>query len=128
MNLLKRILSARIGPFPLALLAIIVFILLVASEQNLLSNDVIGGLAALMATGYILSNLGARIPGLNRLGGPAILCVLVPSLFLGYHLIPPDATETIHTALDRDNILYLYIAEDIARSHKGSKPTNDVVR
>ena len=42
MNLLSKILAAKIGPFPLALLAIIVFILLVASEQNLLSNDVIG--------------------------------------------------------------------------------------
>ncbi|MGI9142637.1 MAG: 2-hydroxycarboxylate transporter family protein [Fluviibacter sp.] len=119
MNLLKKILTARIGPFPLTLLAIIVLILLIASEQNLLSDDVIGGLAALMTTGYILSNLGARIPGLNRLGGPAILCVLVPSLFLGYHLIPPDATKTIHTALDRDNILYLYIASLVVGSILG---------
>jgi malate:Na+ symporter len=119
MNLLKKILTARIGPFPLTLLAIIVLILLIASEQNLLSDDVIGGLAALMTTGYILSNLGARIPGLNQLGGPAILCVLVPSLFLGYHLIPPDATKTIHTALDRDNILYLYIASLVVGSILG---------
>ena len=119
MNLIQRILHAHIGPFPVVLLGVIVLVLWLASEQNLLSNDVIGGLAALMTTGYILSNIGGRIPGLRLLGGPAILCVLVPSLCLGYHLIPPDATETIHTALDRDNILYLYIASLVVGSILG---------
>lgn len=119
MNLFKRIAHAHIGPFPVYLLGIIVLVLWLASEQNLLSNDVIGGLAALMTTGYILSNIGTRIPGLRLLGGSAILCVLIPSLFLGYHLIPPDATATIHTALDRDNILYLYIASLVVGSILG---------
>ncbi len=64
MNLIQRILHAHIGPFPVVLLGVIVLVLWLASEQNLLSNDVIGGLAALMTTGYILVAISAaEFPG-----------------------------------------------------------------
>lgn len=119
MRLIQRLLSLHIGPFPAALLCSIVAILFFAAEQNLLSNDVIGGLAALMATGYILTSIGGHIPILNRVGGPALLCVLIPSLFLGYHLIPSDAITTINSAMDEDNILYLYIASLVVGSILG---------
>lgn len=119
MQLIKRLLSLNIGPFPAVLLGCIVATLFFAAERNLLSNDVIGGLAALMATGYILTSIGNHVPILNRLGGSSLLCVLVPSLFLGYHLIPLDAVTSINSAMDEDNILYLYIASLVVGSILG---------
>jgi malate:Na+ symporter len=119
MRLIKRLLSLHIGPFPAALLCSIVVVLFFAAEHNLLSNDLIGGLSALMATGYILTCIGNHIPVLNRLGGPSLLCVLIPSLFLGYHLIPSNAIVTINSAMDADNVLYLYIASLVVGSILG---------
>ena len=119
MQIIKRLLLLYIGPFPAVLLGCIVATLFFAAERNLLSNDVIGGLAALMATGYILTSFGNHLPILNRLGGSSLLCVLVPSLFLGYHLIPIDAVTSINSAMDEDNILYLYIASLVVGSILG---------
>lgn len=116
---LKRLATLKIGPFPWVLMAVIVVVLLIASQNNLLSNDVIGGLAALMATGYILTNVGARLPLLNQLGGPALLCVLVPSFFLALGMIPQDARTSIQTAINTDNVLYLYVASLVVGSILG---------
>lgn len=116
---LKKLVALKIGPFPLPLIGAIVVILLMASRHDQLSDDVIGGLAALMATGYILTATGSRIPVLNQLGGPAMLCVLVPSFFLGQHLIPTGALTTIQSAIDTDNVLYLYIASLVVGSILG---------
>lgn len=119
MNLTEKLLSLRIGPFPILLLGSIVGILFLAAQNNLLSNDVIGGLASLMATGYILTTIGAHTPVLNRFGGPALICVLVPSFFMGYHLIPVNALDTISSAMNTDNVLYLYIASLVVGSVLG---------
>ena len=119
MKLFHLFKSIKVGTFPLWLMGVVVVVLFLAAEQDLLSKDVIGGLAALMTTGYILSTLGAHVPVISRLGGPALLCVLIPSLFLGYQLIPANAVNTIHTAMDRDNLLYLYIASLVVGSILG---------
>lgn len=119
MRLAHRLASLKIGPFPLAVILAIVLILLLASRHNLLSDDVIGGVAALMTTGYILRTIGAHVPILNKLGGPALLCVLVPSFFLGIGLIPLDALNSIYTAINTDNVLYLYISSLVVGSILG---------
>ncbi len=68
MQIIKRLLLLYIGPFPAVLLGCIVATLFFAAERNLLSNDVIGGLAALMTTGYILTSFGNHLPIRDRLG------------------------------------------------------------
>lgn len=119
MKLTEKLRTLRIGPFPIGILGVVIVILFLAAQNDLLSNDVIGGLASLMATGYVLTTFGAHAPVVKRFGGPALICVLVPSLFVGYHLIPADAMDTITSAMNTDNVLYLYIASLVVGSVLG---------
>jgi malate:Na+ symporter len=46
----------------------------VAANFGVLPNDVIGGLSVMLLTGFLLGELGARLPVLRQIGGTAILC------------------------------------------------------
>ncbi|BBB64425.1 L-malate permease [Undibacterium sp. YM2] len=102
--------AIRIGPLPLPVYIVLAVITIAAAINHRLPNDLIGGLAVMMLAGFLLGDLGNRIPLLKHIGGSAILCLFVPSALLGYNLFDQDMHKALTTAMKTANLQYLYIA------------------
>jgi malate:Na+ symporter len=102
--------AARIGPLPLLLYLALAAVVTAAALTHRLPNDLMGGLAVMMLSGFLLGELGGRIPLLKQIGGAAILCLFVPSVLLGSKLFDPDMLRALTTAMKTANLQYLYIA------------------
>ena len=118
-NLWRRVMAWQVGPLPLPLYVATSVIVIVAARTKCLPNDLIGGLALLMLAGALLGELGARTPVLKRIGGTAILCLLVPSALVGYKVFDPDILKAVTTAMKTANLQYLYIAALVVGSILG---------
>ncbi|CAJ0719750.1 Citrate/malate transporter [Ralstonia edaphis] len=109
----------RIGPLPLPVYATIAAITLLAALNKKLPDDMIGGLAVLMLLGFLLGEIGARLPVFKHIGGAAILCLFVPSALVGYKVIDPEMLKALTTTMKTANLQYLYIACLVAGSILG---------
>lgn len=95
---------------PLPLYLAIAAVVFGASVIGKLPADMIGGFAAIMVLGFLLGEIGGRIPYLKSIGGSAILCLFVPSAMLGYQIMNPATSDAIKAVMKTSNFLYLYIA------------------
>ena len=59
--------------------ATIAIITLLAALNKKLPNGMIGGFAVLMLLGFLLGEIGTRLPVFKHIGGAAIQCLFVPS-------------------------------------------------
>lgn len=109
-GLLKKVGSYKVGPLPLLLYIAIAFIVIGAAVIKKLPADMIGGFACIMLLGFLLGDLGSKIPVLKNIGGSAILCLFVPSALLGYKILDPEMVKSITAVMKTSNFLYLYIA------------------
>ena len=113
-DILKRLASFKIGPLPLPLFVAIAAVIFGAAYVGKLPADMIGGFAAIMMFGFLFSEIGARVPILKQIGGPAILCLFVSSALVGYQAFYPDLgkifVKSITGVMKDANFLYLYIA------------------
>src|SRR5580698_9545319 len=115
----KSFASCEIGGMPLPMFLAVALVTIVAAITRKLPNDMIGGLAVLMLAGMLLSEIGRRIPIFRHIGGPAILCLFVPSALLGYKLMDAVTLKAITTTMQTANLQYLYIACLVAGSILG---------
>jgi len=109
-DLWGKIMAIRVGPLPLPIFVALAGVVIAAALTHRLPNDIIGGLAVMMLAGFLLGDLGGKIPVLKHIGGAAILCLFVPSALLGYKLFDPDMQKALTTAMKTANLQYLYIA------------------
>lgn len=100
----------KVGVIPLPLYAVIALIVYAAAITERLPNDLLGGFAVIMILGILLSDLGAKLPLLKHIGGPAILSLMVPSLMVFWNMFSPSAMGAVHTLMKTSNFLYFYIA------------------
>jgi malate:Na+ symporter len=107
---LQRLAAAKVGAVPLPLYAALAVVVIGAALVQKLPADMIGGFASIMLLGYLLGDVGGRIPILKDIGGAAILSLFVPSALLGYKLLDPEITKSITAVMKTSNFLYLYIA------------------
>lgn len=105
-----RILDMKVGPLPLPLYLVLFAVIYGAAVAGKLPIDMLGGFAVIMILGWLLGDIGMKIPVLKDLGGPAILSVFVPSIMVFYNVINPDALKAITAVMKTANFLYLYIA------------------
>lgn len=115
----RMLASHRIGPLPLPLYVVIAVITVLAALNKKLPNDMIGGFAVLMLLGFLLGEIGARLPVFKHIGGAAILCLFVPSALVGYKAIDPEMLKALTTTMKTANLQYLYIACLVAGSILG---------
>ncbi len=116
---LSSLTKVKIGGMPLPMFAAIAIITILAALTKRLPNDMIGGFAVLMLSGLLLGEIGGRIPLFKHIGGPAILCLFVPSALLGYKLMDDATLKAITTTMKTANLQYLYIASLVAGSILG---------
>jgi len=109
----------KIGPLPVPVYLAIAAITILAAVNGRLPNDMIGGFAVLMLAGFLLGEIGSRIPVLKHVGGSAILCLFVPSALVGYGLLDPGIKSAVTTTMKTANLQYLYIAGLVAGSILG---------
>ena len=109
-GLWSKIMSIRVGPLPMPVYVVLCAVVIAAALTNRLPNDLIGGVAVMMLAGFLLGDLGNKIPVLKNIGGSAILCLFVPSALLGYGLFDPEMKKALTTAMKTANLQYLYIA------------------
>lgn len=109
-SFLRKWASYRVGPLPLPLYLAIAAVVIGAALVKKLPADMIGGFACIMVMGFLLGDLGAKIPVLKHIGGSAILCLFVPSAMLGYKILHPEMLKSITAVMKTSNFLYLYIA------------------
>ncbi|GJH11367.1 2-hydroxycarboxylate transporter family protein [Caballeronia novacaledonica] len=119
LGLRARFSMLTIGGMPIAMFAALALVTILAAATGKLPNDMIGGFAVLMLSGLLLGEIGSRIPVFRHLGGPAILCLFVPSALLGYKLMDDAALKAITTTMKTANLQYLYIACLVAGSILG---------
>lgn len=115
----RRLMAIHVGPLPLPLYVAIAAVTVAAALTKRLPNDIIGGFAVLMLMGFLLGEIGSRVPYLKTLGGVAILCLFVPSAMVGYHVMHPAMLKSITTTMKTANLQYLYIACLVAGSILG---------
>ena len=109
-GMFSKAMSYRIGPLPLPVYLAIALIVVFAALNKRLPNDLIGGLAVMMMAGFLLGDIGGKIPVFKHIGGAAILSLFVPSALIGYKMFDPEILNALTTAMKTANVLYLFIA------------------
>jgi len=118
-GLWEWLLDLKIGPLPLPVYLTLCGVTIIAALTGRLPNDVIGGLSVMMLMGFLLGEIGSRLPVLKQIGGTAILCLFVPAALVGTKLINPDMLKAITTTFKTANFQYFYIACLVAGSILG---------
>jgi malate:Na+ symporter len=102
--------NVDVGAVPLTLFVGIATIVAVSSMAGLLPKNMIGGLAVIMTLGFALAKIGRMVPVLKDIGGPAILCLMMPSVLVYFGVFDPHTLGTVHLLMKEANLLYFVIA------------------
>ena len=106
-----RLLSnIEVGAVPLTLFIGIATIVAISATAGLLPKNMIGGLAVIMTLGFALAKIGRMVPILKDIGGPAILCLMVPSVLVYFGMFEAHTLDTVHLLMKEANLLYFVIA------------------
>lgn len=109
-NLFAKMIGYRINEIPVPIYIVLAAIIFFAAAKGVLPKDLIGGFALITVMGFVLSIIGASIPGLKNVGGPAILTLFIPSAMVYYGWLNQNAVESITMLMKTSNFLYLFIA------------------
>lgn len=107
---LRTLGNAEVGSVPLVLFVGIAIVVAVAAYANVLPKNMIGGLAVIMTLGFAFAKIGRMVPILKDIGGPAILCLMVPSALVYFEMFAPHTLATVHLLMKEANLLYFVIA------------------
>lgn len=118
-NPFRKLMDITVGPVPILIYIPIVIVVIGAAMIKKLPIDMIGGFACIMIMGFLFSDIGAKIPLLRNIGGPAILCLFIPSAMVGYGILNPEMEKATVALMKTSNYLYLYIACLVAGSLLG---------
>ncbi|HGE8280523.1 MULTISPECIES: 2-hydroxycarboxylate transporter family protein [Serratia] len=118
-GLINQLRQIDIGAVPIALFITICAIVAISAYANFLPKNMIGGLAVIMTLGFALAQLGKSIPVLRDIGGPAILCLMVPSVLVYFNVFQPNVMSTVHLLMKDANLLYFVIASLVVGSILG---------
>ena len=102
--------NAEVGSVPLVLFVGIAIVVAIAAYANVLPKNMIGGLAVIMTLGFAFAKIGRMVPILKDIGGPAILCLMVPSALVYFEMFAPHTLATVHLLMKEANLLYFVIA------------------
>lgn len=113
------LLKGEICSVPVLFFIIMCIIVGAAAYLETLPKNMIGGLAIIMALGFILSTIGKNIPIIKDIGGPAIFCLMIPSFLVFYGHIPQNVLDATRVLMKDANFLYFVIATLVVGSILG---------
>lgn len=109
-SFISKVINYKVGAIPLPIFIVLAVIIYLASATKKLPEDMIGGFAIIMILGTLFGDLGAKLPVLKKIGGAAILSIIIPSLMVYLKLLNPSSLKSITAIMKTDNFLYLYIS------------------
>lgn len=118
-TLITNVNKMNINTMPMALFMTISAIVFISAYASYLPKNMIGGLAVIMTMGFVLSHIGRHIPVLKDIGGPAILCLMVPSVLVYFGIFQINTLDTVHLLMKEANLLYFVIASLVVGSILG---------
>ncbi|HEY8718349.1 2-hydroxycarboxylate transporter family protein [Pengzhenrongella sp.] len=108
---------------PLIVPILLTAIVLVAGFFDAIPPNMIGGLAVITSLGMLLGPLGNRLPVISKIGGGALVCLMVPSILVYFGAVN-DNTLAAATALMKEaNFLYFVICTLVVGSILGMHRT-----
>lgn len=116
---LGRFMDYRIGIVPLPVFVVILIILAIHIRMGAVPGDLTTNILILTAGGFACAEVGRHLPGLKRVGAPAILATFVPSYLVYVGAIPAPLKASIDTFTEQSNFLYLFIGSIIVGSILG---------
>ena len=119
----KSFFQLEVSSIPLPIYIVIVLIVLSAAYFNLLPENMIGGFGVILTLGMFLGPLGQKIPIFKDFGGPAILCLLLPSVLVFYDVFSSSSINAVHVLMKEANFLYFVIASLVVGSILGMNRT-----
>lgn len=96
--------------------AAVVYLLIYSGQ---FPQDMLGAASIMTLFGFLLAEIGKRIPVLKSIGGAPIMATFVPSYMVAHQLLPAAAIESVSTFMKTSNFLYVYIAIVICGSILG---------
>lgn len=110
LSFFTQYLKTKIGAVLVALFIAIAAVVFAAAYEGYLPRNMIGGFAVIMTLGFLLAHIGHTIPVFKDIGGPAILCLMVPSILVYFYLFNDKTMKTVHLLMKEANFLYFVIA------------------
>jgi len=98
---------------------IMCLVVIVAATFDAIPKDMIGGLAVITRFGMLLGPLGDSIPGIKKIGGGSLLCLLVPSVLAYFHVFNTSTLAATTGLLKDANFLYFVICTLVVGSILG---------
>ncbi|MDB6169393.1 MAG: malate permease [Verrucomicrobia bacterium] len=114
-----RLMELKIGIIPVPIYFLLLAVVSYLAATGKLTIDISSTIAVVALGAYALAELGDRIPFIKRIGGAAILCAVLPSFLIHYHLIPASIAKPLNEFTGIVALLYLYIACIIVGSIMG---------
>ncbi len=104
--------SARftLGGVPLIVPVLLAGIVITAGALGSIPKDMIGGLAVITAFGMLLGPLGNKLPIISKIGGGALVCLMVPSLLVYFGVFNSNILDATTALMKSANFLYFVIA------------------
>ncbi|KEO83244.1 2-hydroxycarboxylate transporter family protein [Tumebacillus flagellatus] len=107
---LQKILQFKVGIVPLFMYVPMLILTYILMLGGTLPKDMLGAILIMVMFGFVLAEIGNRIPYFKNIGGSSILATFFPSYMVAHHLLPQIATDTVTTFMKSTNFLYVYIS------------------
>ncbi len=105
-----QLMDTGVGIIPLPIYCVLFAVLGILFAIDAFSSEISLIFALLAVLGFSCAELGARIPGLRKIGGAVIVTTLLPSCLVHYSLLPSKLVQSITEFWYATNILYLFTA------------------
>ncbi|MFG1795875.1 2-hydroxycarboxylate transporter family protein [Nocardia sp. NPDC049149] len=92
---------------------------LVAGLFEAIPRNMIGGLAVIVGLGMLLGPLGNRLPVISKIGGGALVCLLVPSILVYHGAFNENTLDAVTALMKQANFLYFVICTLVVGSILG---------
>lgn len=111
--------ARQIGILPLPLFAAAATLIALLTMRGSVHADLTTNILILTVGGFACAEVGKYLPGLRKLGAPAIMAAFVPSYLVYAGIIPAPLKAAISTFTEQSNFLYLFIGSIIVGSILG---------
>jgi len=99
--------------------AVVIF----ASLFNAIPRNMLGGLAVITGLGMLLGPLGERLPVIRKIGGGALVCLMVPSVLVYFSVFNKNTLSAVESLMKEANFLYFVICTLVVGSILGMQRT-----
>jgi malate:Na+ symporter len=107
------------GKIPLVVPVILTAIVMLAGAFHAIPKNMIGGLAVIVGLGMLLGPLGNRIPIVSKIGGGALVCLMVPSILVYLGVFNDTVLDATTALMKEANFLYFVISTLVVGSLLG---------